>query len=357
MARRRRLLGCAGLWVGFVLIPSVLGPHHPMSLALGGDGRIWLILGVVAGLVLIYRAWLARLRARHRAAPEIRAAANTAPITEPLPPFSDAEIQRYARHIMLREIGGPGQQRLKAARVLVIGAGGLGSPALMYLAAAGVGVIGVIDDDVVEASNLQRQVIHVTARIGLPKVLSAQDALNALNPFVTVQPYKSRFDESSAAALIGDYDLVLDGSDNFTTRYLANRLCAAQGTPLIAAALTQWEGQISLYDPVRGGPCYACVFPTPPHEGVVPSCAEAGVAAPLPGILGAQMASEALKVITGAGTDLRGRLMLHDALHSEWRSITVKARHDCPVCGGAGGLNPNDTLARPSAPAFTPDNQ
>ena len=234
---------------------------------------------------------------------------------------------------MLREIGGPGQRRLKDAKVLVIGAGGLGAPALLYLAASGVGTIGVIDDDVVETSNLQRQVIHTDARIGLPKVRSASEAMRALNPFIEVRPYQRRLDGTLAADLFADYDLILDGSDNFDTRYLANRTAVALGKPLIAAAITQWEGQISLYDPAGGGPCYECVFPVRPAPGAAPSCAEAGVAAPLPGVLGSLMALEAVKVLTGAGDGLRGRLMLFDGLHGENRSITLRKRADCPVCG------------------------
>jgi len=209
----------------------------------------------------------------------------------------------------------------------------LGSPALMYLAAAGVGTIGVIDEDVVEGSNLQRQIIHADARIGLPKVQSAEIAMRALNPFITVLPYQRRLDEETAAALIGDYDLVLDGTDNFDTRYLVNRVCVKMGKPLISAAITQWEGQISLYDPARGGPCYECVFPERPLPGMVPTCAEAGVAAPLPGVIGSLMASEAVKQIVDAGESLRGRLMIFDALYAEARVIGIKTRKDCPICG------------------------
>ena len=277
---------------------------------------------MVAGLILGYRRLLILLRKK---VDPVEAA--------PAGAFRSAELDRYARHIMLREIGGPGQGRLKAAKVLVVGAGGLGSPALLYLAAAGVGVIGVIDDDAVEASNLQRQIIHTDQRIGMDKVQSAVVAMTALNPFVDVRPYKRRLDDEIAVGLIGDYDLVLDGSDNFDTRYLVNRVCAALGKPLISAAITQWEGQISLYDPARGGPCFECVFPVRPAPGMVPTCAEAGVAAPLPGIIGALMANEAVKQITGAGQTLMGRLMIHDALYSEVRVIGVKKRADCAVCG------------------------
>jgi molybdopterin/thiamine biosynthesis adenylyltransferase len=249
--------------------------------------------------------------------------------------FRPAELDRYARHIMLREIGGPGQRKLKDARVLVIGAGGLGSPALLYLAAAGVGTIGVIDDDVVEGSNLQRQIIHTDQRIGMTKVESAVVAMTALNPFVLVRPYQRRLTEDIAAELINDYDLVLDGSDNFDTRYLVNWICVALGMPLISGAITQWEGQLSLFDSARGTPCYACVFPQRPAPGMVPTCAEAGVAAPLPGVIGAMMAVEAVKHITGAGQTLTGRLMIHDALFAETRVIGVKRRVDCAVCGAS----------------------
>jgi molybdopterin-synthase adenylyltransferase len=290
----------------------------------GGDLMGWVLLGVLAAAVAGYRVWLRRLRARMvLAAPAVATTAR----------FSDSELDRYARHIMLREIGGTGQRALRDARVLVVGAGGLGSPALLYLAGAGVGTIGVIDDDVVDNTNLQRQIIHADARIGMAKVRSAEVAMRALNPFINVRPYQRRLSEEIADALFADYDLVLDGSDNFDTRYLVNRVCAQAGVPLIAAAITQWEGQIGLYDPAHGGPCYECVFPVRPAPGLVPTCAEAGVAAPLPGILGAMMAMEAVKRITGAGEGLRGRLVIHDALYGETRSIAVKSRSDCPVCG------------------------
>ena len=252
--------------------------------------------------------------------------------------FAAGELGRYARHIMLHQIGGPGQRRLKAARVLVVGAGGLGSPALMYLAAAGVGCIGVIDDDTVDASNLQRQIIHTDQRVGMAKTASAAIAMRALNPWVVVRPYQQRLTEQNAAELFADYDLILDGSDNFDTRYLVNRVAVAQGLPLIAAAIAQWEGQISLYDPARGGPCYECVFPTRPAPGMVPSCAEAGVVSPLPGVIGALMALEAVKHLVGAGQGLRGRLMLFDGLYGESRMIAVAPRAGCAACA-AKGLN------------------
>jgi molybdopterin/thiamine biosynthesis adenylyltransferase len=190
----------------------------------------------------------------------------------------------------------------------------------------------VIDDDTVDPSNLQRQIIHSVQRIGMDKVRSAEIAMKALNPYIVVKPYMRRLDEASGG-LIAEYDLVLDGSDNFDTRYLVNRLCVAAGKPLVAAAITQWEGQLSVYDPAKGSPCYECVFPVRPAPGTVPTCAEAGVAAPLPGVIGSMMAMEAVKLITGAGEPLRGRLFIHDALYGETRVIGLKPRADCAVCG------------------------
>ncbi len=216
------------------------------------------------------------------------------------------ELDRYARHIVLHEIGGPGQQRLRAARVLVIGAGGLGSPALLYLAAAGVGTLGIVDDDAVSLSNLQRQVLHATAEIGQPKTESAARALARLNPHVAIEPHPLRLDAAAAARLVPAHDLVLDGSDNFATRYLVNAACVAAGRPLVSAAMSQWEGQIALFDPARGGPCYQCLFPEPPAPELIPSCALAGVIGALPGVMGAMMALEAIKLIARAGTPLRG---------------------------------------------------
>lgn len=248
--------------------------------------------------------------------------------------FSERELGRYARHIVLREIGGPGQKRLKQARVLVVGAGGLGSPALLYLAAAGVGRIGVIDDDSVENSNLQRQVIHRSEGIGMPKVFSAQQAMMAQNPDIDVRPYHRRLTAENAPDLFADYHLILDGTDNFDTRYLVNQVAVDLGKPLISGALSQWEGQLSVFDPTRSGPCYRCIFPQAPAPGLAPSCAEAGVIGPLPGVIGAMMAVEAVKLITDAGAVLRGEMLIYDALFGETRKIGLKQRGDCPVCGG-----------------------
>ncbi|HSF64981.1 MAG TPA: HesA/MoeB/ThiF family protein [Paracoccaceae bacterium] len=311
---------------GALATPETLRPPT----LVGGDPVAWLALGFLTAVVLVYRALLRKVRSKV-------AAPAAAPAQKG--PFRPVELDRYARHIILREIGGPGQRKLKAARVLVVGAGGLGSPVLLYLAAAGVGRIGVIDDDVVDNSNLQRQVIHTDDRIGMPKVQSALLAMQALNPFVEVRPYQRRLTPDIAADLIADHDLVLDGSDNFDTRYLVNRICAERGVPLIAAAITQWEGQLSLYHPAGGAPCYECVFPVRPAPGMVPTCAEAGVAAPLPGVIGSMMAMEAVKHLTGAGETLTGRLMIHDALYAETRVVNVRPRPDCPVCGQAARAN------------------
>jgi len=249
--------------------------------------------------------------------------------------FSDDELERYARHIVLREIGGPGQKRLKAARVLVIGAGGLGSPALLYLAAAGVGTLGIIDDDEVSLSNLQRQVIHTTKAVGLPKTDSAMGTLGRVNPEVSVETYTTRLTAENADRLIGLFDLVLDGSDNFDTRYLVSRTAARLRKPLVFAAIGQWEGQLSTFKPWTGGPCYECIFPERPAAGLAPTCAQAGVLGALAGVMGAMQAVEAVKEIVGAGESLSGALLLYDALASEVRKIRVKKRADCAACGGA----------------------
>ncbi|MGB3278884.1 MAG: HesA/MoeB/ThiF family protein [Pseudorhodobacter sp.] len=323
---KRIVLAFAIFWWGILTLvhAPVFAQPNALSSTLGGGFLVWLWLGILAVVVAAYRFALQALR---------RKAASRVPVAEPATgAFQAVELERYARHIMLREIGGAGQRKLKDSRVLVIGAGGLGSPALLYLAASGVGCIGVIDPDVVENSNLQRQVIHSDDRIGLPKVRSAVVAMAALNPFLDLRAYERRLD-AECGDLIAEHDLILDGTDNFDTRYLVNRLAVAAGKPLIAAAITQWEGQIGLYDPARGGPCFECVFPNRPEPGMVPSCAEAGVAAPLPGVIGAMMAMEAVKYLTGAGETLRGRLMIYDGLYADARVIATKPRAGCEACG------------------------
>ncbi len=313
----------AVLWAGVVLLHLILPAGHALRQATGDSAALWLLLGGAVALILAYREGLRRLRQRAQTGAEAPRKGL----------FSEAELDRYARHIVLREIGGPGQKALKEARVLVIGAGGLGSPALLYLAAGGVGTIGVIDGDVVENSNLQRQVLHRDADIGRPKVQSAADAMTAQNPNVTVRPYHRRLTPEIAETLFAEYDLILDGTDNFETRYLSNATAHAGGKPLISGALAQWEGQLTVFDTAKGTPCYQCIFPEAPAPGLAPSCAEAGVLGPLPGVLGAMMAAEAIKVLTGAGVPLRGEMLIHDALYGETRKIGLTRRADCPVCG------------------------
>lgn len=311
------------LYVAVVLAHLLLPPEAPVRQATGGRVEPWLVLG---GLGLLLLGYLAVLRA-------LRARARPAAVAVSGDRLTETELDRYARHIVLRELGGAGQRRLKAARVLVVGAGGLGSPVILYLAAAGVGTITLVDDDRVEPGNLQRQILHSDARIGLPKVRSAVIAAAALNPFVTLRPVQQRLDDDLARALIADQDLVLDGSDNFATRQMVNRHCADLGVPLVSGAIAQWDGQVAVYDPARGGPCMACVFPVAPAAGLAPDCAAAGVVGPLAGIIGSTMALEAIKRLTGAGETLTGRLMLHDALQAETRVIAIARRADCPVCG------------------------
>jgi molybdopterin/thiamine biosynthesis adenylyltransferase len=321
-AVRQTLLGL--LFVAVLGIQWTFAEGHPVRVATGGSAAFWLIIGGFVAIFFAYRAGIQRLRAKADNAPEPVGKIGT---------FSETELNRYARHIVLREVGGAGQKALKNAKVLVVGAGGLGAPALQYLAAAGVGTIGIVDGDRVENANLQRQVIHKDASIGMPKVFSAQAEIEAQNPFVTVLPYNRRLTDDFAAELIADYDLVLDGTDNFETRYLVNAACVAAAVPLVSGALSQWEGQLSVFDPAKGGPCYQCIFEKAPAAHLAPSCAEAGVIGPLPGVVGSMMAVEAIKTITGAGEPARGQLLIYDALYGENRSIKISPRADCPICG------------------------
>jgi molybdopterin/thiamine biosynthesis adenylyltransferase len=291
---------------------------------LGQSLAAWSVLTTVVGGVYLYRQLLKFLRARAHP-PESQPTKSTGP-------FSSIELERYARHVVMREIGGTGQKRLKDAKVLVVGAGGLGAPALQYLAAAGVGTIGVIDDDTVENANLQRQVIHTEERIGTHKVFSAKAQMLAQNPHIEVKPYNRRLDEEIAEELIADYDLILEGSDNFETRYLVNKIAVEQQKPMVSGALSQWEGQISVFDPARKGPCYQCIFPEKPADGLAPSCAEAGVFAPLPGVIGTMMAGEAMKLILKTGATLTGSMLIYDAHFGVTRQIRLNKRTDCPIC-------------------------
>ena len=247
--------------------------------------------------------------------------------------FTPEELDRYARHIVLREIGGTGQRRLKEAVVAVIGAGGLGSPALMYLAAAGVGTLRIIDDDAVDLSNLQRQIIHDSAAVGTAKTESAAATIRRINPHVATHQRRERLTATNAAALLDGATCILDGSDGFATRRAVNAAAVALGIPLISGAMSQWEGQVTVLDPARDAPCYACIFPTDPAPGLAPGCAEAGIMGALAGVIGSMMAGEAIKLICGAGQVLRGDMLIHDALWGETRKIRVSRDPKCQVCG------------------------
>jgi adenylyltransferase/sulfurtransferase len=252
--------------------------------------------------------------------------------------MTEAQIRRYARHIVLPEIGGIGQSRLIAARVLVIGAGGLGAPTLQYLAAAGIGTLGVIDDDAVDLSNLQRQILHRTVDIGTSKADSARRALGDLNPEVTVQAHNERLTAANAERILAGYDIVADGSDNFATRYLLNDTCYRLKKILVSAAILRFDGQISTYKAWQGAahPCLRCLFPAAPSEDAVPSCAQAGVLGALAGTLGAMQATEVVKEILGIGRSLSGRLVTYDALDTSFEEMTITKRADCPTCGHTG---------------------
>ena len=249
-----------------------------------------------------------------------------------LPDLSREELTRYARHVILPDVGIDGQRRLKAARVVCVGAGGLGSPAALYLAAAGVGTLGIVDCDDVDASNLQRQILHDTAGMGRPKVESARDRLKAINPNVSVEMHHVRLTSANALGILERYDVVLDGADNFPTRYLVNDACVLLGKPNAFGAIFRFEGQASVFA-AKNGPCYRCIYPEPPPPGLVPSCAEAGVFGVLPGIIGTIQATETIKLILGIGETLVGRLLVYDAMRMAFRELKVPKDSDCPVCG------------------------
>ncbi len=247
-------------------------------------------------------------------------------------PFTPQEIQRYSRHLIMPEVGMAGQRRLKAARVLAIGAGGLGSPLTMYLAAAGVGHLGLVDFDVVEFSNLQRQVLHSTADVGRKKLDSARDRLHGLNPEIEIMLHEVTLTAENALDILGPYDIVVDGTDNYPTRYLVNDACVLSGKPNVYGSIFRFEGQASVFD-ARRGPCYRCLFPEPPPPGLVPSCAEGGVIGVLPGIIGTIQAVETVKLILERGDPLIGRLLLFDALAMSFRQVRILKSPDCPICG------------------------
>ena len=272
---------------------------------------------------------------------------------ERLRPLSRDELERYHRNALVPQVGLVGQQRIRASRILLIGAGGLGAPAALYLAAAGVGTIGLIDDDDVDVSNLQRQVIHATAAVGRPKVDSAAEAIRALNPDVEVVAHRTRLTADNARDLLGGWDVVIDGTDNFPTRYLVNDAAVMLGLPLVHGAVLGFNGQVGVFD-ARRGPCYRCLHPAPPPAGSVPSCAEAGVLGVLPGIIGTMQAAEALKLVIGGGQPLLGRLAMLDAWGAHLREIPVAKNPACPVCGEdpsiTGLVTEADTCVVPRTP-------
>ncbi|HTI83096.1 MAG TPA: molybdopterin-synthase adenylyltransferase MoeB [Acetobacteraceae bacterium] len=252
--------------------------------------------------------------------------------------FSEDEIRRYSRHILLQDVGGIGQARLKAARVLVVGAGGLGSPLVLYLAAAGVGTIGLVDHDRLELSNLQRQIAHTTDRIGQPKAVSAAQTALAINPEVHIEPYDLRLDADNATDLIGRYDIVCDGTDNFATRFLVADACVLARRTLVSAAVLRFEGQLSVFKPYIEGPCYRCLYPEAPPEGVVPTCSEAGVLGAVTGVMGTLQATETLKEILGIGESLAGKLLIWDALATRFRTVRLRPDPNCALCSPAATI-------------------
>jgi adenylyltransferase/sulfurtransferase len=254
------------------------------------------------------------------------------PLVSPADDLTVDEVRRYSRHLIIPDVGKTGQRRLKNARVLCVGAGGLGSPALLYLAAAGVGTLGIIDFDVVDESNLQRQIIHGQSDVGRPKAVSAMESVREVNPLVNVVLHQERLDSDNAMQIFEPYDLIVDGTDNFATRYLVNDACVLLGKPYVWGSIYRFDGQASVFW-AEHGPCYRCLYPEPPPPGMVPSCAEGGVLGVLCGSIGSIQVTEAIKLITGIGEPLVGRLMIYDALDMTYRSVTVRKDPECAVCG------------------------
>ena len=254
-------------------------------------------------------------------------------MTTTAPPlaFTAEQLKRYQRHIIMPQVGGIGQRKLLESKVLLLGAGGLGSPTALYLAAAGVGELGIVDFDVVDLSNLQRQILHDTDDVGRPKVVSAQETLNDINPDIRVNPINERLSSENIMGILADYDIVVDGSDNFSTRYLVNDAAYLSNTTLVHGSIFLFEGQATVFKPGEG--CYRCLYPTPPPPGMVPSCAEAGVFGVLPGIIGSIMAVETIKIVLGIGDPLVNKLLLFDALSMEFRTVKLRQDKNCPLCG------------------------
>ncbi len=266
--------------------------------------------------------------------------------------FNERQLERYARHILLKEVGGEGQAKLLDAKVLVVGAGGLGSPLLLYLGAAGIGTLGVVDDDAVSLSNLQRQVIHTEARIGRPKTDSAAETLGTINPDVVVERHPERLTVENIGPLIERYDVIADGSDNFDTRFLLNDACYFARKPLVSAAILRFDGQLSTYKAYLGGenPCYRCIFPEPPPPGLIPSCAEGGILGAVAGSMGTLQATEVLKELLDVGESLSGQLLIYDALRTTFRKVRVRRDPGCALCGDTPRIT-DLSLHKQTAPA------
>ena len=322
--RRKVILTTLALVYGFVLfLVLVLPETHFVIINIGSSFAELLLLTIIMLLIGAYSFILKKIKKKN-----IEKNADIKTGSE----MSESEIERYARHIILKEIGGPGQQKMRDAKVLVIGAGGLGNPVSLYLAAAGVGTIGIIDHDEVSLSNLQRQILFRDEDIGISKVFASQKNLSQLNPHIIIKPYNRILDEKNAQNLIKEYDLIIDGTDNLNTRHLINLACIGAEKPLISGAISQWEGQISLFDPKNNFPCYSCLFPKTDNDNMVKSCAEVGVLGSLPGVIGSLMAVEAIKEINGIGKSLRGFLILYDALNCEVRKVEAEKDPKCVIC-------------------------
>ncbi len=328
-----RLGVVAALWLGVIALLA-MRPH------MTGIGRIeaWLIGGGLLAIILGYRWILGLMQRRAEAGGDHGPGLiGGAPVVSDK--MSEAELDRYARHIVLRELGGPGQRKLRQAKVLIVGAGALGSPVGLYLAAAGVGHITIADDDTVSLSNLQRQVAFSDRDTGRSKAVTMTQRLQALNPHIKLTPLVRRI-SAEDEVFIRDFDLILDGTDSFASRAAVNAAAAAAGVPVVAGSIAQWEGQLTIWDPAHGAPCMACVFPVAPAPGLAPSCAEAGVVGALPGVIGSMMALEAIKLIAGAGDAARGRMLIFDGLWGETRSIRLARDPACPVCARIDGEQP-----------------
>jgi|TARA_Y100000287_G_scaffold5559_1_gene4519 molybdopterin/thiamine biosynthesis adenylyltransferase len=323
MSRNSRLGIVFAMFLSILLSLLVLAETNSFSITMGGWAP-WATISFLVGLVFLFQLFIKILKNKSKD--------HKSNDNEKNDEFSEHELERYSRHIILKEIGGLGQRRIKDSSVLILGVGGLGSPVIQYLAASGVGTIGIIDDDKVSLSNLQRQVIYPTEQLGEQKVFSATEAIYKLNSNVNVRPYNRRLNAEIAEEIFSEYDVIVDGTDNFETRYIANAAATKTNKPLVSGALSQWEGQVSVFAPHQGGPCYACVFPKPPKEGAVLTCAEGGVFSPLPGVIGSFMAVETLKILTQSGSTLLGQMFIYDSLNGETRKIKTDRSINCPVC-------------------------